>query len=133
MPGMSGFEVPSKLRADKKTGRIPVIMITAYEKNEDRVKALESGKVRRKRNTSIFFRTREKNRELQEALDNAKTISGMLPICASCKKIRDDKGYWSGVESYTTKHSEVLFSHGICPECEKKMNEDLEKLKKENL
>jgi hypothetical protein len=56
-------------------------MITAYEKNEDRVKALESGKVRRKRITSIFFRTREKHRELQEALDNVITLSGMLPAC----------------------------------------------------
>jgi PAS domain S-box-containing protein len=72
------------------------------------------------------------NKELQEALVKVKTLSGMLPICASCKKIRDDKGYWSGVESYIARHSEVLFSHGICPECEKKMYEDLEKLKKED-
>jgi hypothetical protein len=69
--------------------------------------------------------------ELTQALAHVKTLSGLLPICASCKKIRDDKGYWSGVESYITRHSEALFSHGICPECEKKMYEDLEKLKKE--
>jgi PAS domain S-box-containing protein len=71
------------------------------------------------------------NKDLQEALSNVKTLSGMLPICASCKKIRDDKGYWSEVESYITVHSGVLFSHGICPECAKKMYEELEKLKEE--
>ena len=69
--------------------------------------------------------------ELKEALANVKQLSGMLPICGSCKKIRDDKGYWSGVESYITAHAGVLFSHGICPECEKKTYEDIEKLKKD--
>jgi len=69
--------------------------------------------------------------ELKEALANIKTLSGMLPICASCKKIRNDKGYWSGVESYVSEHSEAVFTSGICPDCEKKAYEDLEKLKNE--
>ena len=60
-------------------------------------------------------------KELQKALDRAKTLSGMLPICASCKKIRDDKGYWNKIEAYIEKHSEAEFSHGICPECAKKL------------
>ncbi len=56
--------------------------------------------------------------------------AGMLwASSASCKKIKDGKGYWQGVESYITEHSEAVFSHGLCPECEKKMYEDLEKLK----
>ena len=55
--------------------------------------------------------------ELQEALSKVKTLSGFLPICASCKKIRDDKGYWNQVERYISEHSEAEFSHGICPEC----------------
>lgn len=71
------------------------------------------------------------NKELQEALANVKTLSGMLPICASCKKIRDDKGYWSGVETYISEHTDTVFSHGICPECEKKAYKELEGLKKE--
>lgn len=70
------------------------------------------------------------NKELQEALANIKTLSGMLPICASCKKIRDDKGYWNRIETYISEHSEVLFTHGICPDCEKKAYEELEKLKR---
>ena len=59
--------------------------------------------------------------ELKDALGKVKVLSGMLPICASCKKIRDDKGYWNQIEAYITKHSEVLFSHGICPDCVKKL------------
>jgi PAS domain S-box-containing protein len=59
--------------------------------------------------------------ELQDALAKIKTLSGMLPICASCKKIRDDKGYWSQIEAYISEHSEAEFSHGVCPECAKKL------------
>ncbi|MBI9101238.1 MAG: transporter substrate-binding domain-containing protein [Spirochaetales bacterium] len=55
--------------------------------------------------------------ELKQALDSIKTLEGLLPICASCKKIRDDKGYWSQLENYFEEHSEVLFSHSLCPEC----------------
>lgn len=59
--------------------------------------------------------------ELQVALTNVKTLEGILPICASCKNIRDDKGYWIQVESYVSKHTTAEFSHGICPDCAKKL------------
>ena len=59
--------------------------------------------------------------ELQKALAEVKTLSGMLPICASCKKVRDDKGYWKQIETYLLDHSETKFSHSICPECAKKL------------
>jgi PAS domain S-box-containing protein len=55
--------------------------------------------------------------QLQEALDNIKTLKGLLPICANCKKIRDDKGYWNQIEAYVREHSDAEFSHSICPEC----------------
>ncbi len=55
--------------------------------------------------------------ELQDAAAHIKTLTGMLPICADCKKIRDDKGYWSRVEDYVSGHSDAVFSHGICPDC----------------
>ena len=64
-------------------------------------------------------------KELQDALANVKSLSGLLPICASCKKIRDDKGYWSQVESYIQEHSEATFTHGICPDCIKKLYPNL--------
>jgi len=59
--------------------------------------------------------------ELREALANVKTLRGLIPICASCKKIRDDKGFWSQVEVYVRDRSEAEFSHGICPDCMKKL------------
>jgi hypothetical protein len=73
----------------------------------------------------IFYRyekQRVKNLALiREALDKVKVLSGFLPICASCNKIRDDKGYWNQIESYIKEHSEAEFSHSICPECAKKL------------
>ena len=56
-----------------------------------------------------------RNAALEEALAQVKLLSGMLPICASCKKIRDDEGYWQQIELYIQQHSEAEFSHGICP------------------
>ena len=66
-------------------------------------------------------------RELQEALANIKILRGMLPICSSCKKIRDDKGYWNQIESYIRDHTEAEFTHGICPECMKNLYPDFYK------
>jgi PAS domain S-box-containing protein len=63
--------------------------------------------------------------ELQEALANVKTLRGLLPICASCKKIRDDHGYWNQIETYIMTHSEADFTHGICPECTKRLYGEL--------
>jgi hypothetical protein len=59
--------------------------------------------------------------ELREALSEVKQLSSLLPICASCKKIRDDKGYWNQLEQYLHEHSGIVFTHGICPECAKKL------------
>jgi PAS domain S-box-containing protein len=63
--------------------------------------------------------------ELQAALSKVKTLSGMIPICASCKKIRDDGGYWNQIESYLREHSEAEFSHGLCPECMARLYPDV--------
>lgn len=64
---------------------------------------------------------RELISELQDALAEVKQLSGLLPICSHCKKIRDDEGYWKNVEEYITHHSEAEFSHSICPECLKEL------------
>lgn len=63
--------------------------------------------------------------ELKEALRNIKTLKGLLPICASCKKVRDDRGYWDQIETYVSRHSEAEFSHGICPDCVRRLYPDL--------
>jgi PAS domain S-box-containing protein len=68
---------------------------------------------------------KELERELREALSRVKLLSGFLPICASCKKIRDDSGYWRQIEAYISEHSEAEFSHGICPECARKLYPEL--------
>jgi HAMP domain-containing protein len=64
--------------------------------------------------------------ELKETLSQVRTLHGMLPICSHCKSIRDDKGYWSRIESYIQKHSDTVFSHGICPDCAKKYYPELD-------
>ncbi|MCD6585579.1 MAG: hypothetical protein J7K96_07450, partial [Desulfobacteraceae bacterium] len=64
--------------------------------------------------------------ELQKALNEVKTLSGLIPICANCKKVRDDKGYWSQIESYIHKHSNADFSHSICPDCAKELYPDID-------
>ncbi len=64
---------------------------------------------------------RRRNGELTEALGKVRQLSGLLPICANCKKIRDDKGYWNQLEQYISDHSDVGFSHGICPDCVESM------------
>ena len=62
--------------------------------------------------------------ELKQTLAQVKTLSGLLPICSYCKRIRDDKGYWNKIESYIHDHSEAEFSHSVCPECAKKYYPD---------
>ena len=59
--------------------------------------------------------------DLKEALAKVRTLSGLLPICSSCKKIRDDKGYWNQLETYILEHSQAEFTHGLCPDCMKKL------------
>jgi PAS domain S-box-containing protein len=64
-------------------------------------------------------------KELQTALDNVKTLQGLIPICSNCKKIRDDKGFWNQVEEYVVEHTDAKFSHGLCPDCGKLLYGDL--------
>ena len=77
--------------------------------NELAKKNAESEELRKKLEDNVSH--------LNTLLSQVKTLSGMLPICASCKKIRDDKGYWNQIESYITEHSDADFSHSLCPDC----------------
>lgn len=79
------------------------------------------------------LKKKEREREelihkLQEALSKVKTLSGLLPICSSCKKIRDDKGYWRQIEAYIRDHSQAEFSHALCPECARKLYPDFQEI-----
>ena len=148
MPGMDGFEVCQHLKDENDTHDIPVIFITGKDDVVDKMKGFDVGGVdyitkpfqaedvlaRVETHLTIHNlqkRLEEKNRELQEknhqleeAFLNIKTLRGLLPICAYCKNIRDDRGYWQQVEVYIRDHSEAMFSHGICPGCVEKFYQD---------
>ena len=81
-----------------------------YQQAQDNIKALKDAQTEREKIIE----------KLQKALAEVKTLSGLLPICSHCKKIRDDTGYWNQIEAYIHKHSGTEFSHGICPECARK-------------
>jgi CheY-like chemotaxis protein len=137
MPGIDGYEVCSRLKAQPQTEAIPVIFITAISEVMDSAKAFELGAVDYvtkpfnpstvKARIQTHMKLSSTMKALKEALDKVKLLSGLLPICAHCKNVRDDKGYWSQIEAYIDAHSEVRFSHGICPECVKKLYPGLKK------
>lgn len=89
---------------------------------------LDAANKRLKHEISIRKKTQEERealiRDLSHALEEISTLRGIIPICSSCKKIRDDKGYWNQLESYISQHSDAEFTHGICPECAKKLYPD---------
>jgi len=78
--------------------------------------AIELHQLRRKHN-ALILSLAERNQQLEDQLARIRTLEGLLPICAYCKKIRDDKGYWQMLEQYITEHSCATFSHGMCPDC----------------
>jgi two-component system, response regulator PdtaR len=136
---MDGVEAAAQLRARY---QIPVIYLTAYADDDlvQRAKYTEPfGYLLKPFNTpalqttiamALYKYQMEQERaqllhQLQEALANIKTLRGLLPICATCKKIRDDQGYWSQVELYIGQHSDAEFTHGICPECIQKYYPEL--------
>lgn len=134
MPRMDGYQVCRALKADAATRDIPVLFITAQTEVEDLVRGFEAGAIdyirkpfepmellaRVRTHLELQARREQEHRligELKEALDHVKMLSGLLPICAHCKKVRDDHGFWQQVERYISDHSEAKFSHGLCPEC----------------
>ncbi len=144
MPGMDGYQVCTRIKTDENTAHIPIIFVTAVSEAMDAAKAFELGAVdyvakpfnpitvKARVNTHIKLSTTMQ--ELANALKEVKRLNGLLPICASCKKIRDDQGYWKQVEMYLEENSGVTFSHGICPDCSESMYGDkhwYQKMKKE--
>jgi len=127
MPGIDGYEVCKKIKQDEKTSHIPIIFVTAISEAMDAAKAFELGAVDyiTKPFNPVTVKARVKThiqlnntmRNLEAALKDVKKLSGLLPICSNCKKIREDNGYWSQIEAYIRDHSEADFSHGICPGC----------------
>ncbi len=77
----------------------------------------------------LYNNEKKISHELQQSLDEIKVLKGILPICASCKKIRNDAGYWEQIEAYISSHTDAAFSHGICEDCAKKLYPDFYKEK----
>jgi PAS domain S-box-containing protein len=121
-----GGEIPlfqMEKRCIKKNGEIVWVNLTTTAlRNEDGEVLYAICMIEDISNRQLAEKQREKLiSELQKALAEIKRLQGILPICASCKKIRDDKGYWNQIETYIREHSEAEFTHGICPDCARKL------------
>ena len=120
MPGMDGYSVCAKVKANKATHHIPIIFLSAKTEPEDIARGFECG--------GVDYVT--KPFHAVELLARVKThvemkiLRGFLPICASCKKVREDKGYWMDIEEYLKKHADILLSHSLCKECADKLYGD---------
>jgi DNA-binding response OmpR family regulator len=138
MPEMDGIEVCRRLRRLPEAQTAHVILVTARGGKEDIVAGLEAGaddyitkpfepsELRARlqagaRIVELQQSLADRVHELESALARVKQLQGLLPICAYCKKIRDDQNYWQQVEAYISSHAEVQFSHGICPDCHERV------------
>ena len=134
MPGLEGPELCRRVRSDTERAHLYLILLTARNSSTDLVAGLEAGaddylikpvdlnelKARVQvgvRVVSLQARLAEEVAELQATLDNVRRLRGLLPICAYCKRIRDDRNYWQRVEVYVSEHTDATFTHGICPSC----------------
>ena len=134
MPGLTGIEVIRQVRELRQSYRPYLLLVTARDKTDDVLEGLRAGasdyitkpfdneqlQVRIQVGAEIVSLQMElakKVAELQEALDHVNRLRDMLPICAYCRKVRDDQNYWLTVEEYLGNVSGTQFSHGICPDC----------------
>ncbi len=145
MPGMNGIEASRQITESHPT---PIVVLTAYDTPDLVKQASEAGvgaylikppnaqdmdrailiamarfeDMQALRRLNLELQTR--NKALEQALIEVKQLSGLLPICASCKQIRDDEGDWHQIEAYIKEHSEAEFSHGLCPDCLRRLYPD---------
>jgi len=142
MPGMDGVDVCRAIR-DLATPHQPyLILLTARAQPEDIVAGLRAGAddyitkpVDREelaarlqvaaRIVGLQLRLSDRVTELEQALARVRQLQGLLPICAYCKRIRDDQNYWNQVETYIAEHTDVQFTHGICPSCFDRVIQDV--------
>ncbi len=150
MPGLDGVQLCRDLKGANDGRTRYLILVTSKAECQDVVKGLEAGAddymikpfdaEELRARVRVGFRVLDLQEklthrvdELEQALGQIKQLQGLLPICSYCKKIRNDGNYWQQVEEYIGNHSEVKFSHGICPACyEKEMIPQLAALRNEN-
>jgi signal transduction histidine kinase/ligand-binding sensor domain-containing protein/DNA-binding response OmpR family regulator len=140
MPRISGFEVCRKIRQRYSLDELPVIYLTARSRVEDLVQGFSTGAndflskpitreelLSRVRLHLELKRLYENLEELVEKrTDQLRTVTGLLPICASCKRIRDDEGYWNDLEVYLSAHSDAQLTHGLCHECARRIYPEID-------
>ena len=134
MPGVDGVEVCRRVRDTPGAPPVYIIMLTARRETADIVKGLTAGaddyvtkpfdsaELRArvevgKRVVDLQTELARRVDELEEAMSHVKRLQGLMPICSYCKRVRDDRNYWQAVEEYVAAHSEVRFSHSVCPDC----------------
>lgn len=134
MPGIDGPDICRRLRQLESSTPTYVILLTSRDASADIVTGLRAGAddyvTKPPDEDELLARVSvgarviglqqalaDRVRRLEEALSNVKQLQGLLPICSYCKRIRDDKNYWSQVETYISDHSGVQFSHSYCPDC----------------
>jgi DNA-binding response OmpR family regulator len=127
MPGLDGIELCKRIRSSTLQSPVYLILLTARNSRQDLVAGLEAGAddylTKPFDPDELRARIHVGQRTLA-LMANIKKLSGLLPICSYCKRIRSDQNYWEQVESYISDHSDAIFSHGICPPClEKAMKE----------
>lgn len=137
MPGLDGVELCRRIRANEATSRVYVLFLTAKTRIEDILAGFKAGaddylikpfhpaELRARVNVGARLvglqdTLADRIVKLEEALRQVDTLRGLLPICSYCKRIRDDQDYWEQLESYLSRHSQVEFTHGVCPSCYEK-------------
>ena len=134
MPGTDGPEICRRIRQDESLAHMYVLLVTARDARSDLIAGLEAGaddyltkpydagELRARihvglRVLKLQERLADQVTELQSALSTVKQLQGLLPICSYCKSVRNDQNYWEQVEHFVAQHTDVQFSHGICPGC----------------
>jgi DNA-binding response OmpR family regulator len=143
MPRLDGVELCRRIRSEPASANMYVVLLTGRDQPDDVVTGLDAGaddylvkpfrtaELRARINAGIRVltlqqRLSERVRELQAALANVKQLSGLLPMCSYCKRIRSDEDYWHQLETYISDHSEAEFSHGVCPTCLERVRKEFE-------
>jgi len=152
LPDVTGVELCRQIKAHKNSEGIFIILLSGVQTSSEyqadglnvgadgyitkpisnkelvaRVQAVERIKCAEDALRETERRQKELIIKLEKALAEIKTLRGLIPICSSCKKIRDDKGYWNQLEAYISKHTDAIFTHGICPDCTKIYKDQIRK------